>query len=106
MRQSERFLGRRLGPLLKPGLLLIRNLLKPLSKSVLVPLGLTAAATAADAAICKKMFGSGCRLSDLASHNTTLSILNEALVIKWICPLRISSVNVTKSAVSCRFFHI
>ena len=82
IRQSERFLGRRLGPLLKPGLLLIRNLLKPLSKSVLVPLGLTAAATAADAAICKKMFGSGCRLSDLASHNTTLSILNEALVIK------------------------
>ena len=33
--------------------------LKPLAKSVLIPLGLTAAASATDAAIHKKMFGSG-----------------------------------------------
>ena len=38
---------------------LIRNVLKPLAKSVLIQLGLTAAASAADAAIYKKMFGSG-----------------------------------------------
>ena len=49
--QSGGFLGRLLGPLLKTGLLLIGNVLKPLAKSVLIPLGLTAAASATDAAI-------------------------------------------------------
>ena len=48
------FLGRLLGPLLKAGLPLIKNVIKPLSKSVLIPLGLTAAASAADAGIHKE----------------------------------------------------
>ena len=39
--------GRVLGPLLKTGLLLMKNVLKPLTKSVLIPLGFTAAASAA-----------------------------------------------------------
>ena len=52
--QSGRFLGRLLGPLLKTGLRLMKNVLKPLAKSVLIPLGLTAAASATDAAIHKK----------------------------------------------------
>ena len=52
--QSGGFLGRLLGPLLKTGLPLIKNVIKPLAKSVLVPLGLTAAASAADAGIHKK----------------------------------------------------
>ena len=56
---SGGFLGRLLGPLLKAGLPLIGNLLKPLAKSVLIPLGLTAAESATDAVIHKKMFGSG-----------------------------------------------
>ena len=43
------FLGRLLGTLLKTGLPLISNVIKPLAKSVLIPLGLTAAASAADA---------------------------------------------------------
>ena len=47
-------LGRSLGPLLKTGLPLIGNVLKALAKSVLIPLGLTAAASATDAAIHKK----------------------------------------------------
>ena len=47
------FLGRLLGPLLKTGLSLIENVLKPLARRVLIPLGLTAAATT-DAAIHKK----------------------------------------------------
>ena len=38
---------------------LIGNVLKPLAKNVLIQLGLTAAASVADAAIYKKMFGSG-----------------------------------------------
>ena len=57
--QSEGFLGRLLGPLIKTGLPLIRNILKPLAKNVLIPLQLIAAASAADATIHKKMFGSG-----------------------------------------------
>ena len=54
MIQSRGFLGRLLGPLLKTGLPLIKNVIKPLAKSVLIPLGLTAAASAADAGIHKK----------------------------------------------------
>ena len=54
MIKSGRFLGRSLGPLLKKGLPLIKNVIKPLAKSVLIPLGLTAAASAADAGIHKK----------------------------------------------------
>ena len=52
--QSGGFLGRLLGPLLKTGLPLIRSVIKPLAKSVLIPLGLTAAASTADAGIHKK----------------------------------------------------
>ena len=54
MIQSGGFLGRLLGPLLKTGLPLIKNVIKPLAKSVLIPLRLTAAAPAADAGIHKK----------------------------------------------------
>ena len=54
MIQLGRFLGRLLGPLIKTGLPLIKNVIKPLAKSVLIPLGLTAAASAADAGIHKK----------------------------------------------------
>ena len=57
--QSRRFLSRFLGPLLKTGWLLMKNILKPLAKSVLIPLGLIAAASATHAAIHKKTFGSG-----------------------------------------------
>ena len=52
--QSGGFLGRLVGPLLKTALPLIGNVLKPLAKSVLIPLGLTAAASATDAAIHNK----------------------------------------------------
>ena len=55
MGQLGGFLGRLLGPLVKTGLPLIEDVLKPLDKSVLMPLGLTAAAASAtDAAIHKK----------------------------------------------------
>ena len=52
--QSGGFLGKLFGPLLKTGLPLIKNVIKPLAKSVLIPLGLTVAASAADAGIHKK----------------------------------------------------
>ena len=54
MIQSGGFLGRLLGPLLNTGLPLVKYVIKPLVKSVLIPLGLTAAASAADAGIHKK----------------------------------------------------
>ena len=66
MIQSGGFLGKLLGPLLKTGLPLIKNVITPLAKSVLIPLGLTA--SAADAGIHKKILGSG---------NTTLLISNK-----------------------------
>ena len=53
MIQLGGFLSTLLGPLLKTGLLLIGNILKPVAKNVLVPLGLTAAVSATDAAIQK-----------------------------------------------------
>ena len=52
--QSGGFLSRPLGPLLKAGLPLIKNVIKPLAKIILIPLELTAAASAADAGIHKK----------------------------------------------------
>ena len=54
MIQSGGFLSRLLGTLLKTGLPLIKNVIKPIAKSVLIPLGLTAAASAAGAGIHKK----------------------------------------------------
>ena len=48
------FLGRLLSPLLKTGLSLMQNVITPLAKSVLIPLGSTAVASAADAGIHKK----------------------------------------------------
>ena len=49
---------------------LIGNVLKPLTKSVLITLGLTTIASEADEAINKKLFGSG---------NTTLIISSEEM---------------------------
>ena len=71
MIQSGRFLGRLLRPLLRTGLPLMKTVIQPLAKSVLIPLGLTAAASAADSGIHKKILGSG--------HNTTLIISNDEI---------------------------
>ena len=68
--QSRGFLGRLFKALLKTRLPLIGNVFKPLAKIVLIPLGLTAAESAMDAAILKNMFGSG---------TTTLMIFNEEM---------------------------
>ena len=54
MIQSVGFLGKFLGPLLKTGWPLIINVITPLAKSVLIPLWLTAAVSAADAGLHKK----------------------------------------------------
>ena len=70
MIQSGGFLGRLLGPLLKTGLPLIKNIIKPLAKTVSIPLGLNAGASAADGRIHKKILGSG------HNNNTTALIIS------------------------------
>ena len=64
---------------------MIKNVITPLAKSVLTPLGLTAAASAADAGIHKKILGSG---------NTTLIISNKDMndLIKIVKPLEDSGL--------------
>ena len=60
-----------LGPLLRTGLPLMKNVLQLIAKSVLIPLGLTAAASAAgDSGIHKKILRSG---------SATLIISNEEM---------------------------
>ena len=65
--KSGGFLGRLLGQLMKIGLPLMKNVLKPLGKSVLILLGFTAAAPAADIRIHKNVLG---------LRTTTLTISN------------------------------
>ena len=87
MIQSGGFLGKFLGPLLKTGLPLMKSVIKPLTKSVLTPLGLTAAASAADAGIHKKISESG-------HNNTTLIISNNEMdgILKIVKSLENSGV--------------
>ena len=87
MIQSGGFLGRLLGPLLKTGLPLMKSIIKSLAKSVLLPLGLTTAASAADAGIHKKILRSG-------HNNTTLIISNIEMddILKTVKSLEDSGV--------------
>ena len=84
MIQSGRFLGRLLDPLLKTGLLLMKSVIKPLAKSVLVLLGLTAA----DAGIDNEILGSG------NNNNTILIISNDEMddILKIVKSLEDSGV--------------
>ena len=86
MIQSGGFLGRLLGPLLKTRLPLISNVIKLLAKRLLIPLGLTPAASAADAGIHKKILGSG--------NTTTLIISNDEIndIIKIVKSLEDSGL--------------
>ena len=85
MIQSGEFLGKLLDQLMKTGLPLIKNVITSLPKSVLIPLGLTAAVLAVDAGIHKKILGSG---------NTTLIISNKDIedLIKIVKPLENSGL--------------
>ena len=89
MIQSGGFLCRLLGPLLRTELPLMKSVIKPLAKSVSVPLGLTAAAaSAADAGIHKKILGSG------HNNNTTLIISKDEMddILKIVKSLEDSGV--------------
>ena len=83
---SGGLIGCLLGPLLKTGLPLIGNV----AKSVLIPLGLTAAASATDAAIHKKMFESGFTIQVISNEerndimNIVKSLKDSGLLIKGV----------------------
>ena len=79
--QSGGFLGRLLGPLLKPGLPLIGNVLKPLAKSILILLGLMAAAAATDAAT--TLMISNEEMEDIMI--IVKSLEDSGLLIKGVC---------------------
>ena len=87
MIQSGVFLGRLLGPSLKTGLPLMKSVIKPLAKIVLITLGLTAAASEVDAGIHKKNLGSG-------HNNTTFIISNDEMddILKIVKSLEDSGV--------------
>ena len=53
----------------------MKNVIKPLAKRVLISLALTAAVSAADAGIHKKIVGSGKHPSDSASHNNAVLVI-------------------------------
>ena len=88
--QSRGLLGRLLGPLLKTGSPLMENVIKPLAKSVLIPLGLTTTASAVDTGIQTKL---GLRTGILIISNVeledTMKIVKSTeefrLLIKSVC---------------------
>ena len=71
----------------------MKNVLKPLGKSVLILLGSTTAASVTDAAIHKKVFGPGTCPSDLAKQ-TALIISNEEMydIMKIVISLEESTL--------------
>ena len=93
--QSGGFLGRLLGLLLKTGLPLIKNIIKPLAKSGLIPLGLIVAASAADAGIHKKILESG---NHPSHNNATLMTSNDEMkdIIKIVKSLKDSGLSLTR----------
>ena len=74
-------------PITKNRITTNKNVIKPLAKSILIPLGLTAAASPADTEIHKKILGSG-------KHNTTLIISNNEMedIIKIVKSLEDSGL--------------
>ena len=87
MIQPEGYLGRLLGPLLKTGLPLIKNVIEPLAESVLIPLGLTAHHQEQMQEYIKK-------ISEPGHNNTTLIISNNEMedIIKIVKSLEDSGL--------------
>ena len=76
--QSGKIFPRILRPLLKTGIPLMKNVTKPLAKSVLIRSSLTASASATEAGIYKKILGPGSP-SDVVQRITTLIIWNKEI---------------------------
>ena len=100
--QSGGFLGRLLGPLLKPGLPLIGNVLKPLAKSILILLGLMAAAAATDAAT--TLMISNEEMEDIMI--IVKSLEDSGLLIKGVCETIKNEAKKQKGGFLSRFLGI
>ena len=72
------------------GLVLMKNKLTPLAKSILIPLGISVEMSAADTAIQKKIYGSEATALIISNEEmediikTVKSIQDSGLLIKWI----------------------
>ena len=75
---SERFLGRLLEPLMKVGLLLMKNVLGQFAKSMLITIRLTARLSALDTGVHNNILGSGTS-GPSGSGTTTLIISNKEM---------------------------
>ena len=79
-----------LGPFLKSGLPLIKNVIKPLAKRVLIRFGLTVAASSANAGIYKKILVSGNTALIISSQemNDIIKIIEtfeySNILLKWV----------------------
>ena len=64
----------------------MKNVVKPLDKNVLIPLGLTSAASGTHTAIHKKMFGSGTTTLIISNKimNDIMKIIESGLLIKRV----------------------
>ena len=101
--QSGGFLGRLLGPLLKPGLPLIGNVLKTLAKSILILLGLTAAAAAATDAATTLMISNE-EMEDIMI--IVKSLEDSSLLIKGVCETIKNEAKKQKGGFLSRFLGI
>ena len=90
MIQSGGFLGRLPAPLLKTGLPLMKNVVKLLGKTFLIPLGLTAATSAADAERHNNILGSGTRTLIISDDETedfikiVISLKDSGILLKGV----------------------
>ena len=94
MIQSGGSLGELLGSLLKAASPLIKNVITPLAKSVLNPLWLTAAASAVDAGIHKKILGSGGHTALIISNKDIEDLIK---IVKSLEDSRLLLQGVTES---------
>ena len=98
--KSGEYLGKILEPLLKNVLLLMKNTLKPLAKNRLIPLRLKPAASVIDAAIHKKMFGSGATIL-IISNEEIKSLKEPRLLVKVVKQFKMKEKNKKADFLKC-----
>ena len=78
----------------KAGLFLTKNLLKLLAKSILIPLGFTAASSAADTGIHKEILGSGMTILTISNEEIddimkiVKSVVESSLLIEDVSKMK------------------
>ena len=78
----------------KTGLFLTKNLLKLLAKSILIPLGFTAASSAADTGIHKEILGSGMTILTISNEEIddimkiVKSVVESSLLIEDVSKMK------------------